>query len=63
METIALAIGCLTTGFGGGILIMEVTRVRQLTKQLVEMRKAGFLPNYSIQNKREFDPTDEVSEY
>jgi hypothetical protein len=56
-------IGSLTLGIGIGILLTEILRVRELMRQIVEMRKAGFIPNYSIQNERDFDPTDEISEY
>ena len=62
-ELIILAVGCLTLGMGLGILLTELLRVRELTRQILEMRKAGFLPNYSIQNEREYDPTNEVNEY
>lgn len=60
---ILACVGCLTLGMGLGILITELTRVKYLTTQVVEMKKVGFFPHYSISNEQEHDPTTEFRDF
>ncbi len=63
LATLIIAVGCLTLGIGIGIIATEFLRVNKLIRQLIEMKKAGFLPVFDIDNEVELDPSRNIREY
>lgn len=57
-------------GFTSGWLACTLTvverlegRNHELTQHIVKMRKQGFVPQFEIEQAREVDPSEDVTEY
>lgn len=56
-----------TAGLGLGLFLgyflAVFTQALPLQDQIVKMKKAGFVPHFSVQNESEYDPSEEIREY
>lgn len=56
-------IALLGLGFGIGYITCVLLEVRNLQGHVLELKKRGFVPHFSVQQERELDPSEGINEY